>query len=88
MKFPTPQAYGEALQAPKLSVLDSVLKGGTVQTDALGLPFGRTGSFAITFKIAANGKNFAYRCFLQDRATMQERYDGISSFLGLSLIHI
>lgn len=82
MKFPTPQAYGEALQAPKLSVLDSTLKGGTVQTDALGLPFGRTGSFAITFKVAAKGKDFAYRCFLQDRATMQERYDGISSFLG------
>ena len=81
MKFPTPQAYGEALQAPKLSVLDGTLKGGTVQTDALGLPFGRTGSFAITFKVAAKGKNFAYRCFLQDRATMQERYDRISAWL-------
>ena len=81
MNYPTPQAYNEALQMAQLSILDPTLRSGRVETDALGLPFGRTGSFAITFKIAAGGGNYAFRCFLQNRATIHERYDAISSHL-------
>jgi hypothetical protein len=64
-----------------VAILDGTLRGGRVETDPLGLPFGRTGSFAITFKIAAGGSNYAFRCFLQNRATIHERYDAISSHL-------
>lgn len=81
MKYPGPQAYNEALQMSRVSILDTVLRSGRVETDSLGLPFGRTGSFAITFKIAAGGSYYAFRCFLQNRATIHERYDAISSEL-------
>ena len=81
MKYPGAQAYNEALQMAQVSILDPTLRSGRVETDPLGLPFGRTGSFAITFKIAAGGSNYAFRCFLQNRATIHERYDAISSYL-------
>lgn len=82
MTYPRPQEYSEALQFPKLSILDPLLAKGTVQTDPMGLPFGRTGQFALTFKVTAKGKAYAYRCFLQQRATIHERYDAISTFLS------
>ena len=81
MKYPSTQGYNEALQMAQVSILDPTLRSGRVETDPLGLPFGRTGSFAITFKIAAGGSNYAFRCFLQNRATIHERYDAISSYL-------
>lgn len=82
MKYPSAQAYNEALQMASVAIVDAKLRGGRVETDSLGLPFGRTGSFAITFKIAAGGSNYAFRCFLQNRATIHERYDAISSHLN------
>lgn len=86
MNFPGPQVYNEALQMAQVSILDPVLRMGRVETDSLGLPFGRAGSFAITFKIAAGGSNHAFRCFLQNRSTIHERYDAISSHLkGIQL---
>lgn len=66
---------------PSLTIVDATLKQGTVQTDALGLPFGRTGSFAITFKIINASKSFALRCFLSDRPTIHRRYEAISAYL-------
>lgn len=67
---------------PQISILDDLLKSGRIEEDTLGLPFGRTGSFAITFKIASRGSFFAFRCFLQDRPTMDQRYDAISNSLS------
>lgn len=66
---------------PALSILDEALSGGTVQTDSLGLPFGRTGSFAITFKILRGSHAFALRCFLSNRPTIHQRYQAISTHL-------
>lgn len=66
---------------PALSILDEALSGGTVQTDSLELPFGRTGSFAITFKILRGSHAFALRCFLSNRPTIHQRYQAISTHL-------
>lgn len=81
MNYPSPSEYGEALQAPQISILDPELKTGRVESDNWGLPFGRTGAFAITFKVLAQGRSHAYRCFLQNRPTMHKRYDAISKKL-------
>lgn len=81
MNYPTAQAYSDALQMAQISLLDSVLQSGRVEADGWGLPFGRTGSFAITFKVFAGGGSYAFRCFLQNRATIHERYDAISAHL-------
>lgn len=81
MTYPSPQAYNEALQNPKLSILIPRLATGTVELDSLGMPFGRSGSFALTFKITTRSGNNAFRCFLQDRPTMHERYAQISDYL-------
>lgn len=82
INYPSPQDYNEALQMPHLTLLDPQLAQGQVEVDSLGLPFGRTGAFAITFKVSAQRRDFAFRCFLQNRPTIHERYDGISDFLG------
>lgn len=81
MTYPRPQEYSEAMQLPKLSILDPALAMGTVQTDPMGLPFGRTGQFALTFKVTSSGRAYAFRCFLQERATIHQRYTAISQFL-------
>ena len=81
MNYPSPHAYSEALQLGSLAILDPHLRTGRVETDSFDLPFGRTGSFAITFKIAYGGAYYAFRCFLQNRATIHERYDAISEYL-------
>ena len=81
MNYPSPHAYSEALQLGSLAILDPHLRTGRVETDSFDLPFGRTGSFAITFKIAYGGAYYAFRCFLQNRSTIHERYDAISEHL-------
>jgi hypothetical protein len=82
VKFPSIEQYGEALQFPENTILDAKLRTGKVQQDALGLPWGRSGAFALTFKITSQGKNFAFRCFQSQRDSMHERYEAISAFLG------
>jgi len=82
MKFPSIEQYGDALQFPENTILDAKIRTGKVQQDALGLPWGRSGAFALTFKITSQGKSFAFRCFQSQRDRMHERYEAISTFLA------
>jgi len=82
MKFPSIEQYGEALQFPENTILDAKLRMGTVQQDGLGLPWGRSGAFALTFKVTRQGKSYAFRCFQSQRDRMHERYEAISAFLA------
>ena len=82
MKFPSIEQYGEALQFPENTILDPKLRKGKVQTDTFGLPWGRSGAFALTFKITTTTGQFAFRCFQSQRDSMRERYAAISSFLS------
>lgn len=82
MKFPSIEQYGEALQFPENTILDPKLRKGKVQTDTFGLPWGRSGAFALTFKITTKTGQFAFRCFQSQRDSMRERYAAISSFLS------
>jgi hypothetical protein len=79
MTYPSGAAYGDALQFPRTSVLDPMLASGTVQVDALGIPFGRSGQFALTYKISANGQDYAFRCFQSERPGIHDRYIAISN---------
>lgn len=79
MKYPSTEEYGQALQFPQKTLLDPTLASGTVELDSMKLPFGRSGGFALTFKIRAGGKDYAFRCFYADRTTMAKRYAAISS---------
>lgn len=87
MKFPSIEQYGEALQFPENTILDPNLRTGRVQTDSLGLPWGRSGAFALTFKISSQGANYAFRCFQSQRDSMHERYESISKFLSKNKIN-
>ncbi len=87
MKFPSIEQYGEAMQFPANTILDPKLNLGRVQTDTLGLPWGRSGAFALTFKVSSQGANFAFRCFQSQRDSMHERYESISKFLSKKTIN-
>jgi hypothetical protein len=78
MTFPSIEQYTDALQIPHNTLLDPTLAAGTVETNSWGLPFGRSGGFALTFKITNGHRAYAFRCFQSDRATMHQRYTAIS----------
>ena len=83
MKYPTPTEYTDALQAPKLAILDPKLAGGRVEARNWdGAPFARVGQFALTFKITAGGRDHAFRCFQSDRPGMRDRYSAISDAMA------
>ena len=83
MKYPTITEYTDALQAPKLAILDPKLAGGRVEPRSWdGAPFARLGQFALTFKITAGGRDHAFRCFQSERPGMRDRYSAISDVMG------
>jgi len=79
MPFPTTEQYGEAMQFPSKVLKDPELVLCKVETDGLGLPFQRTGGFALTYKMLGVNKNWALRVFHKDRpqARLAERYGAI-----------
>lgn len=81
MSWPTPQDYNEAIQAPQLCFSDPDLRGGTVETTALGLPRAITGAFASVYKVQQGDKAWAVRCFLNNRTSQRSRYERISQFV-------
>ena len=83
MKYPTSTEYTDALQAPKLAILDPKLAGGRVEARNWdGAPFARVGQFALTFKITAGGRDHAFRCFQSERPSMRDRYSAISEAMA------
>lgn len=82
MPWPTPQDYNEAIQSPRLSFNDPELKGGSVETTALGLPRPITGGFASVYKVRCGQRDWAVRCFLREFIDQQQRYEAISKHLS------
>lgn len=82
MAYPTTEQYTDALQHPVNTVLDPLLASGKVQTSGYGIPFARSGGFALTFKITAKGNDYAFRCFQSERPGLSERYGAVSRALS------
>ncbi len=80
--YPSIEEYTNALQAAKNTIQDTLLAGGTVQLNNWGVPLARNGTFALTYKITAGGRDYAFRCFQRDRSGMHERYTAISASLA------
>ena len=54
----------DALSQPLCDViLDPMLAGGRVRRGGSGLPLARSGGFALTYELLADGRRFALRCF-------------------------
>ncbi len=81
MAYPTLEQYNEALQSPKLFLLDPELKQGLVKTTGLGLPLALCGGFALTYTVEAGGSKFALRCFHRESRELERRYQAISARL-------
>jgi serine/threonine protein kinase len=79
MPFPTTEQYSEAMQFPQKVLKDAELAACKVETNGIGLPYPRSGGFAITYKLLGNGRNWALRVFHKDRtqARLAERYGAV-----------
>jgi hypothetical protein len=80
MPYPTTEQYMEALQFPSKHLKDLELANAKVESTGMGLPFARSGGFALTFKLIGNNKSWALRLFQKDRVgdKLGERYGAIS----------
>ena len=80
MPFPTFEQYLDALQFPSKVLKDPELASAKVETTGMGLPFARTGGFAVTFKLIGSNKAWALRLFQKNRDgdKLGERYGAIS----------
>lgn len=79
--WPTPQDYNEAIQHPAQNLSDNELRGGVVENNSLGLPKPRSGAFASVYRMHANNKDWAVKCFLNNQPDLHERYRKISQFI-------
>src|SRR5258708_744417 len=74
MPLPTPDAYNDAIQTPRLAFPDPVLAGGTVDCNGFGIPKALGGGFAITYRVSGGNRAFAVRCFHKEVLDLQDRY--------------
>ena len=83
MQYPSFAEYTDALQLDLGVVLsDPVLGRGTLRTRAPGLPLARSGNFALTFEVYAEGRKYALRCFHKPSDALESRYDAIGRHLA------
>jgi hypothetical protein len=79
--LPTPDAYNDAVQTPRLAFSDPILAAGTVDRNGFGIPKALGGGFAITYRVNDRGRAFAVRCFHKEVHDLQDRYRLIHSGL-------
>lgn len=84
MRYPGIDAYLAAMQVHRRSVRDPVVAGGRVELNSWGSPLARSGTFALTFKVSGQGRDYAFRCFQRERPGMHERYAAIHRALSSS----
>ena len=83
MQFPSFAEYTEALQLDLSVVLSDPLLGrGTLRTRGPGLPLARSGNFALTYEVFADGRKYALRCFHKPADALDARYDAIGRHLA------
>lgn len=82
-RFPTGGQYVEALQNTAICFSDPELKSGTVARDPVLGPKPISGNFASVFSVTSRaGRRYAVKCFTQDIADQESRYDAISRHLA------
>ncbi|WP_328915001.1 MULTISPECIES: hypothetical protein [unclassified Streptomyces] len=73
----------EALQNTTVCFRDPELKSGTVKRDPVLGPKPISGNFASVFSVTSRtGRRYAVKCFTQDVAAQESRYDAISRHLA------
>jgi hypothetical protein len=83
MALPTPDAYNDAVQTPRLAFSDTELANATVVCNGFGIPNALGGGFAITYRLSSQGgKSYAVRCFHKEVRNLQDRYHRIHSALN------
>ena len=79
MSYPSFEEYTDALRLPPAAVfLDPVLGAGSVRRNAAGVPFARSGNFALTYEVSVNGARYAVRCFHKESDSLERRYEAIA----------
>lgn len=81
MTLPTPDAYNDAVQSPRLAFSDSDLANATVDCNGFGIPKALGGGFAITYCLSGRNNKYAVRCFHKEVRNLQDRYSRIHSCL-------
>jgi serine/threonine protein kinase len=81
MTYPSLEQYQEALQHPRVALLDGDLKNGSIATSGLGLPKVMCGGFALTYTISVGVGKYAVRCFHKKSPDLEMRYKAVSSKL-------
>lgn len=79
MSYPSFEEYTDALRLPPGAVFqDPALASGTVRKGAAGVPFARSGNFALTYEVRSNGSRYAVRCFHKESDSLERRYEAIA----------
>ncbi|MBX8484959.1 protein kinase family protein [Pseudomonas cichorii] len=81
MGYPSLEQYQEALQHPRVALLDGDLKSGSIAISGLGLPKVMCGGFALTYTISVGSGKYAVRCFHKQSPDLEMRYKAVSSKL-------
>ena len=82
MHYPSLAEYSDALQLSLgIALSDPLLGRGTLRSRGPGQPVIRSGNFALTFEVVADGRSYAVRCFHKPADSLQERYAAIGSHL-------
>lgn len=83
MSWPLSHEFNEAVQNPPTAFADPDLKGGETVVGATGLPLPRSGNFADVYQVrAADGRDWAVKCFTRPVAGLAERYAQVSAALA------
>jgi hypothetical protein len=80
MHYPSLAEYSDALQLSLgIALSDPLLGRGTLRSRGPGQPVVRSGNFALTFEVVADGRGYAVRCFHKSSDLLQARYEAIGS---------
>lgn len=82
MAWPIHSDYSEAVQNPNQAFQDRDLSASSPELTKLGLPWPRTGNFAIVFHMVSPAGEWAARCFLRSQENRELRYKTISQHLA------
>src|SRR4026207_972276 len=79
MSYPSFEEYTDALRMPPSAVFqDPLLAGGSVRRNSAGVPFARSGNFALTYEVTVNGSRYAVACLRSGSDPLGRRYEAIS----------
>ncbi len=82
MHYPSLAEYSDALQMSLgIALSDPLLARGTLRSRGPGQPVVRSGNFALTFEVIADGRSYAVRCFHKPSDSLHARYAAIGSYL-------